>query len=482
MTLKKKNIFSVTVPILIGTVISIIFTYACERFDPESILVFKTESVEELTEGQYRLTGRVINIGNEKIIQHGFCWSASENPTISDQVTRLGTKETAGTFTSIISELPPDVKIFVRAYVTTSKEPEYGKNKAFTTPPPNLPEVETAPVGAITVTSAVSGGNVISEGGDPVSARGVCWSTLENPTLADNHTTDGSGMGEFGSSLSGLTCSNEYFVRAYATNFSGTAYGDQMVFTTSECEPAEGVLIFSDSDGTWLLNHEGVKTPYKSDGNRDLEVFENKIYIHWGHNVSVYNPQGDLIRSIAVDNRITNPYKMCVLPGENLAFFDNYRDTVSFTNSAGELVKTMSFTNAPPGENLQSVNGVVVENSLIISEDGNNQLVRIDLDNYQWSVFKDFQHLTGWLGDIDYANGNYYMVQSTKIYSFTEDEGENLVCELPEGNNIGLAVHGNFAYVTSNFGNKVYRVNLQNGSYEIILSEANYPEDIELIE
>ena len=481
MILKKKNIFSVMVPILIGTVISMIFTYTCERFDPESILVFKTESVEELPEGQYRLTGRVINIGNEDIVQHGFCWSPFENPTINDELTRIGTKETAGTFTSTIAELPPDVKFFVRAYVTTGEEPEYGKNKTFTTPPPNLPEVATSPVGAITLTSAVSGGNVISEGGDPVSARGVCWSTSENPTLDDNHTTDGSGPGEFTSMLTGLTCSNEYFVRAYSTNSSGTAYGTQVVFTTSECMPAEGVLIFSDKDGTWLLNHEGVKTLFNSDGGRDLEVFENKIYLHWGHDVSVYDPEGNLIRSIAVDNRIAYPYKMSVLPGENLAFLNNDNDTVSFTNSAGELVKSMSFTNAPPDESLQSVNGVVVENNLIISEDGNSQLVRIDLGNYQWSVFKDFQHLPGWLGDIDYADGTYYMAQSTKIFSFTEDEGENLVCELPEGNNTGLAVHGNFAYVTSNFGNKVYRVNLQNGSFEVMVGDANYPQDIELI-
>ncbi|MFO7670062.1 MAG: hypothetical protein R6W31_10425 [Bacteroidales bacterium] len=83
---------------------------------------------------------------------------------------------------------------------------------------------------ATSETTARCGGEVISDGGEPVIARGVCWSTSENPTLADRHTTDGGGEGEFTSEITLLNCSKEYFVRAYATNSAGTVYGNQVIF------------------------------------------------------------------------------------------------------------------------------------------------------------------------------------------------------------------------------------------------------------
>jgi len=84
----------------------------------------------------------------------------------------------------------------------------------------------------ITPASATSGGNVISDGGSPVTARGICWNTSPNPTTANNHTTGGSGTGAFVSNLAGLTANTLYYVRAYATNSVGTAYGNEVSFTT----------------------------------------------------------------------------------------------------------------------------------------------------------------------------------------------------------------------------------------------------------
>ena len=65
-----------------------------------------------------------------------------------------------------------------------------------------------------------------------MTARGVCWSTTPNPTVLGNHTTDGSGLGSFTSSIIGLTSGTTYYIRAYATNSVGTAYGEQLTFTT----------------------------------------------------------------------------------------------------------------------------------------------------------------------------------------------------------------------------------------------------------
>jgi hypothetical protein len=78
----------------------------------------------------------------------------------------------------------------------------------------------------LTSTATTSGGNITSEGGDAVTARGVCWSTSQNPTIADSKTIDGAGISSFTSSITGLS-SGGYNVRAYATNSVGTSYGVQ---------------------------------------------------------------------------------------------------------------------------------------------------------------------------------------------------------------------------------------------------------------
>ncbi|MBK6965130.1 MAG: hypothetical protein IPH20_14625 [Bacteroidales bacterium] len=92
--------------------------------------------------------------------------------------------------------------------------------------------VTTTVVTEITSNNATSGGNVICEGSSPVTARGVCWSSLINPTIAGQHTTDGSGAGAFVSYISGLSSNSTYYVRAYATNVQGTVYGENISFTT----------------------------------------------------------------------------------------------------------------------------------------------------------------------------------------------------------------------------------------------------------
>ncbi|MCP4353986.1 MAG: DUF1566 domain-containing protein [Desulfobacterales bacterium] len=99
---------------------------------------------------------------------------------------------------------------------------------------PNLPTSITAIVSDITTTSAISGGNVISNGGDSVTARGTCWNTSQSPTLSDTCTANSTGTGSFTSIITGLSPDTTYYVRAYATNSIGTSYGNEVLFQTSE--------------------------------------------------------------------------------------------------------------------------------------------------------------------------------------------------------------------------------------------------------
>ena len=94
--------------------------------------------------------------------------------------------------------------------------------------------VDTDEVSEITTNSAVCGGNVTTDNGSAVTAKGVCWSTSQNPTIEDNKTTDGTGLGSFISNLTNLEANTTYYVRAYATNEAGTAYGSIYVFETEK--------------------------------------------------------------------------------------------------------------------------------------------------------------------------------------------------------------------------------------------------------
>jgi gliding motility-associated-like protein len=96
-----------------------------------------------------------------------------------------------------------------------------------------MPTVSTSSVTSITSSAASSGGNVTEDGGSPVIGRGVCWSTSALPTISDNKTSDGTGLGSYSSSITGLSAGVTYYLRAYATNTIGTGYGSQVSFTTT---------------------------------------------------------------------------------------------------------------------------------------------------------------------------------------------------------------------------------------------------------
>ena len=96
-----------------------------------------------------------------------------------------------------------------------------------------VPTVTTTEITPTTVSSAQSGGNVISDGGLEILAKGVCWSTSPNPTTIGNATMDGQGLGSFNSSLAGLNPGTTYYVRAYAINSATTGYGSDLAFKTS---------------------------------------------------------------------------------------------------------------------------------------------------------------------------------------------------------------------------------------------------------
>ena len=100
--------------------------------------------------------------------------------------------------------------------------------------PSSVPTVITVTPTEVTQSTATGGGNITSDGGSSITARGVCWGVTADPTIDDNITSDGTGSGSFTSAVTGLAGLTEYHVRAYATNSLGTGYGEDVAFYTTD--------------------------------------------------------------------------------------------------------------------------------------------------------------------------------------------------------------------------------------------------------
>lgn len=218
-------------PILILGTLLFVLTGCPPPVDPPVSPKLTTTNVSSIAAATATSGGNVTEDGGASVTVRGVCWNTATGPTTSNSKSSDGTG--TGGFTSSITGLNPGITYYVKAYATNSAGTGYGNEVSFTAIA-NLPTVTTTAATSVTTTTATSGGNVTADGGGAISARGVCWGTAQNPTTANSKTSDGTGTGSFPSSISGLTPGTVYYVKAYATNSAGTAYGSQVTFTTSQ--------------------------------------------------------------------------------------------------------------------------------------------------------------------------------------------------------------------------------------------------------
>lgn len=209
-----------------------------------------------------------------------------------------------------------------RIVATNQLGTTYGEDVAFTTG--SIISLSTNPIIEVAYNSAVGGGNITNDGGYAITARGVCWSKVQNPTIGDDHTIDGSGIGTFTSQMKCLDEQSTYYVRSYATNIERTVYGDQRSFTTGPCpiafNPDLTYGTVTDIDGncyktiqigdqTWMA--ENLKTTRYNDGSiipnltdaYQWVVITNEAYCWYLNDQNTYmNTYGALYNWYAVNN------------------------------------------------------------------------------------------------------------------------------------------------------------------------------------
>ncbi|MEI6434398.1 MAG: DUF1566 domain-containing protein [Bacteroidota bacterium] len=206
----------------IGTAYGYEFTFV-------TLPTITTTAVANITQTSAKSGGNVTPGGGANVTSRGVCWSVTSKPTIMGSHSADGTG--TGVFTSNMIGLAGNTLFYVRAYATNGSGTVYGDEQTFTTSPV-LPTITTDPAIYITLNTAKSGGKITSDGGANISARGVCWSTSPDPTIANSKTINGTGTGMFVNNLDSLNANTQYYLRSYATNSVGTVYGNEINFTT----------------------------------------------------------------------------------------------------------------------------------------------------------------------------------------------------------------------------------------------------------
>lgn len=254
---------------------------ACQK-GPQGVesgatLKVTTHECTEITDTSAFCSGEVTSEREVKVTVRGFCWSSSEEPKFSDNHCEAG--KGLGEFSATINGIQPNNTYYVRAFASTSDGIVYG-NQVTLEVGIFPPRVKTGMVTDITATSALCAGSLESSAGGTISGMGICWSTTENPSIEGSHKDSGKRDGEFEVVLDGLVAGTTYFVRAYATNEAGTAYGEQISFTadanpviTVKDKRLQAVLV-----ELFDLNKDGVVKKDEAEQAKVLIASERNIY------------------------------------------------------------------------------------------------------------------------------------------------------------------------------------------------------------
>ncbi len=219
--------------------------YGCERLDPVSKLLIRTNTPTQIRHNSCLGSGTIVDIGEDPVSQHGFCWSVTSEPTLEDDTLLLGPHDKRGDFKAVITSLEPDTRYQIRAFASVEGQNFYGKTLSFTTSAPVLPVVATDTSWLESDSTAIVTGHIIDHGGAEIIQKGICWGTTVDPTTGGSHTEEGGGTGPVSGMIIGLSCKSIYYFRVYATSSAGTGYGEVVSLQTPHCKAVVPEVLIS---------------------------------------------------------------------------------------------------------------------------------------------------------------------------------------------------------------------------------------------
>ncbi len=301
-----------------------------------------TAVVAEITGNSATTGGEVTDDGRAEITERGVIYSLSEMPIMGEDSVFVAEEAGLGAYEANLTELFGNTTYYIRAYAVNSAGLAYGSVLEFKTEI-DMPVATTDSVNTVTKTSAMLYGNAPYDGGDVITAKGFVWGLTAEPTIADNVVDMTAEEAEFGYELTGLELNTSYYVRAFATNSIGTAYGEEIAFKT--LADITKLFVVGDYNG-WTndVNAEFIISTATSEG-----LAEGYIYLTTGGFKLIMDPGSWADATTYGDNgsgALTNP-------GANIAVAADgyYRVRANLSDMTYSLLKTDwgVIGNATPG-------------------------------------------------------------------------------------------------------------------------------------
>ncbi len=194
---------------------------------PNGLPVLNNPQVSRILNSTAVCSFTVNSTGGTSVIEKGICWSLNENPTVNNNKV-VSTSLLAASEINLTG-LTPQTSYFVRAYAINSAGINYSNQIQFTTNNFTVPTVKTLSANYNASTNKINCVvNISANGGCSLTERGICWSTKPNPTIADSKFSSGITVGQFYGLISDVNINNKYYIRGFATNCIGTAYGEEL--------------------------------------------------------------------------------------------------------------------------------------------------------------------------------------------------------------------------------------------------------------
>jgi uncharacterized protein (TIGR02145 family) len=264
-----------------------IFILGCkekELIKPITKPIVKTGDFLLTSPSAVTISGEVVEDGGSVVIERGIVVGKIPNPSFGDL--KLLSGRDLGTYSVQLSDLSPGIKYYFRAFATNSIGTSFGIEKEFSTSA-ILPTLNTISISEITATGAKLGGEITNDGGSPITEKGICISLQPNPTVTDRKILMGIGSDPYSKAVDSLEINKQYYVRAYAKNSVGIAYGQNVGFSTLSYVKGNGMY---DNDKnfykTVIINGkewmaENLRTNYINDGRLISQVWANNSE-NWG--------------------------------------------------------------------------------------------------------------------------------------------------------------------------------------------------------